>query len=339
MCADFRNVEADYLPSATYERLKPAVAGNTINGLGETLPRRPSSVFHRVEFEHPWSAVQNWFYEETDKVPELFEPIKHCMDLEAEPHSPIAATPEHDNAAAWTQRIRKFALGETAAETIGVARMNREWIYQDIDADEITEPYIVVLGGRMEYAKLAQAPSIPAQAEIMKTYARVHDAARLVAEWIRGKGWHAHGYGRPVSGKVNIIPAAIAAGVGELGKHGSLMSRELGANMRLSYVLTELPLVPASSPIDLGVDDFCTNCRLCTNACPPSAIADEKQTVRGVERWYVDFDKCVPYFAERRSCGICLAVCPWARPDVSITRLSEKMLARRERQSESHDEG
>jgi epoxyqueuosine reductase QueG len=38
--------------------------------------------------------------------------------------------------------------------------------------------------------------------------------------------------------------------------------------------------------------------------------------VRGVERWYVDFDKCIPYFAEAASCGICIAVCPWTRPDV-----------------------
>jgi epoxyqueuosine reductase QueG len=38
--------------------------------------------------------------------------------------------------------------------------------------------------------------------------------------------------------------------------------------------------------------------------------------VRGVERWYVDFDKCIPYFAEAASCGICIAVCPWTRPSV-----------------------
>jgi epoxyqueuosine reductase QueG len=38
--------------------------------------------------------------------------------------------------------------------------------------------------------------------------------------------------------------------------------------------------------------------------------------VRGVERWYVDFDKCIPYFSEAASCGICLAVCPWTRPNV-----------------------
>jgi ferredoxin len=38
--------------------------------------------------------------------------------------------------------------------------------------------------------------------------------------------------------------------------------------------------------------------------------------VRGVKRRYVDFDKCIPYFAESASCGICFAACPWTRPNV-----------------------
>lgn len=34
------------------------------------------------------------------------------------------------------------------------------------------------------------------------------------------------------------------------------------------------------------------------NSSPPSAIIQHKQMVRGVERWYVDFNKCIPYFAD-----------------------------------------
>ena len=30
------------------------------------------------------------------------------------------------------------------------------------------------------------------------------------------------------------------------------------------------------------------SCQICTNACPPGAIVENKQMVRGVERWYVD---------------------------------------------------
>jgi epoxyqueuosine reductase QueG len=76
-----------------------------------------------------------------------------------------------------------------------------------------------------------------------------------------------------------------------------------------------MPLLP-TAPHRFGADEFCANCQVCTQACPPGAITPNKQMVRGVERWYVDFDKCIPYFAEAASCGICIAECPWTRPSV-----------------------
>jgi hypothetical protein len=30
----------------------------------------------------------------------------------------------------------------------------------------------------------------------------------------------------------------------------------------------------------------------------------------------LDLDKCIPYFAEAASCGICIADCPWTSPAV-----------------------
>jgi NAD-dependent dihydropyrimidine dehydrogenase PreA subunit len=54
----------------------------------------------------------------------------------------------------------------------------------------------------------------------------------------------------------------------------------------------------------------------------------EKQVLRGVERWYVDFDKCIPYFVENHGCGICIGVCPWSEEGRGET-LMQKMLARR----------
>jgi epoxyqueuosine reductase len=37
-----------------------------------------------------------------------------------------------------------------------------------------------------------------------------------------------------------LIPAAIEAGLGELGKHGSMIHRQFGANFGLARVLTDL---------------------------------------------------------------------------------------------------
>ena len=82
-----------------------------------------------------------------------------------------------------------------------------------------------------------------------------------------------------------------------------------------------------------GVDDFCTHCQVCTRACPPDAIFEDKQWVRGTKKWYVNFDKRIPYFTETFACGICLAMCPWSLPDVA-PRLAAKLKRRRTAMSE-----
>ncbi len=72
------------------------------------------------------------------------------------------------------------------------------------------------------------------------------------------------------------------------------------------------------------------NCRVCEYACPPEAIGPVKQMVRGNERWYVDFDRCLPFFNETYGCAICIAVCPWSRPGVG-QNLAAKLARRADR--------
>jgi epoxyqueuosine reductase len=141
----------------------------------------------------------------------------------------------------------------------------------------------------------------------------------------------AHNYERlkqVPSDETNGIGVTDIGDLGELGKHGSLISRQFGSGVRLAGVTTDMPLV-ATAPDRFGADEFCQTCQVCTQACPPGAITEHKQLVRGVGRWYVDFDKCIPYFAESASCGICIAECPWTRPHVRPKLLAT--MARRNR--------
>ncbi|MEL6132256.1 MAG: 4Fe-4S dicluster domain-containing protein, partial [Bacteroidota bacterium] len=89
---------------------------------------------------------------------------------------------------------------------------------------------------------------------------------------------------------------------------------------------TDIPLAVDRAE-EIGVDEFCLSCQICSCNCPPQAISDTKQMVRGEEKWYVDFDKCIPYFVDHDGCGICLEVCPWSEPGRG-SLISEKMLAR-----------
>ena len=47
----------------------------------------------------------------------------------------------------------------------------------------------------------------------------------------------------------------------------------------------------------------------------------------GETKWYVDFDKYIPYFVDYKTCDICLVVCPWSRPGVANNLLTK--MARR----------
>ena len=134
-------------------------------------------------------------------------------------------------------------------------------------------------------------------------------------------------------GKITLIPPALACGFGELGKHGSLITPEMGASFRLSAVLTDAPFAP-TPPREFGIDDFCASCRVCEDACPPEAIFSEKQTVRGVKEVVCRFDKCLPFFNQTHGCAICIAVCPWSRPGVG-ENLAAKLARRAERLQEA----
>jgi epoxyqueuosine reductase len=206
---------------------------------------------------------------------------------------------------------------------VGMVPMNQDWVFQGFS---VKEKWIIMLGFRMNYDELSKLPHADGANEVLKVYADGQETATAMANWLRTQGWDASGYCGPMASPITMIPPALAAGLGELGKHGSIINRELGANMRLAYVLTDIPLL-ANSQDEFGADDFCSRCQVCTRECPADAISSDKQWVRGVEKWYVNFDKCVPYFNDTLGCGICLAVCPWSRPGVAPNLL--KKLARR----------
>ncbi len=289
------------------------VSGNSINGVGETLPRRPSPFFWHTPDLHPWGDLQFLARENSRKCPgsmEAFHGAYTYPEL-----IPVAAARNESSPQNLAEDIKRFALSHEA-DDIGIAAMSQMYVFEGYVIDH---PWVIVLALSHDYERLREVPSDETNGigvcDVGDQYARGTRASYALANWIRLQGYDADPYPGPMAGALLLIPPAIDAGLGELGKHGSLISPRFGAGVRLAGVTTDMPLV-STGPVHFGADEFCATCQVCTQACPPGAITPQKQIVRGVERWYVNFDECIPYFAEAASCGICIAECPWTRPSV-----------------------
>jgi Pyruvate/2-oxoacid:ferredoxin oxidoreductase delta subunit len=315
-------------PAPVYEfryRSEPR-SGNVINGLGDATRRRATPVFHstgRGGDRQPlaWEAMDNFF--NLVASPACMWQVLRTVWQRRRYAGPTATQrlPVEDPAAMAAQiKHQAFELGAGLA---GVSEIDEDALYEGYPAPPFR--YAISLGIPMNREEMLHVPHARAAVEVMRTYRRAGRIAIELAAYIRSLGWPAQAYADGED--VLQIPMALKAGLGELGKHGSMISEEFGSNFRLAAVMTDIPMA-LDSPVDIGVDDLCLTCQACTKDCPADAILDTKQMVRGVEKWYVDFDKCIPYFSKTEGCGICIEVCPWSEPGRG-PKLSQKLLSRR----------
>lgn len=318
-----------YRPFTPHPGFKAALpdgySGNAVNGLGETEIRSPTMVWWTPDMETAsFGAAQRWFYQNEEPDAEMLELRKARLAAVDAELPEVASERVERTAEDWTAALSRF-VDAGDVEMMGVARMQPEWVFDHASVDL---PSVVMLGVQHIYDELKHVPDLRGGKDVTRQYWRAAAATKKVAAWIRDQGWQAEPVTGPMTGSILMIPPALECGFGELGKHGSLINAEFGSAFRLGAVLTDAPF--ATTPgRSFHVDDFCRACRICEDACPPLAIGPEKQIVRGEEKWYVDFDRCIPFFAETSGCAICIAVCPWSRPGVG-ENLAAK-LARRAR--------
>jgi len=228
----------------------------------------------------------------------------------------------------------KAAARWFGAGMVGICEVNHAWIYShwgDYNTfhsgglaktgDPIEIPswlkYAVVMIVEMDYEDIKRSPALDASTSL--AYSKMAFVAASLATYIRQFGYDAMPSGNDFA---LDIPLAIDAGLGELGRHGQLITDEYGPRVRICKVFTDLPL-KVDGPVDLGVQAFCERCELCAEKCPSGAIMNGERTDKAwdvsnnvnVLKWPIKAMKCLYWWEKNKShCSNCIRVCPFNKP-------------------------
>ena len=222
------NPDPDFVPDPELLDRFPEISGNAVNGLGEAEVRRPSPFFWHPPERETHGELRNY-------VMDLFMSLRDggtdWGDVGDRGPEPVAPAVERQTGTAeeLTKAVREFAHANEA-DMLRVTEMNPLWVYEGYAVDE---PRLIVLGLAQSYDKMKHAPPRPgnhhSNTEVRRQYNRGARASKNLSNFIRGIGYQATPHFGPDAEALNLIPAALQAGLGELGKHGSIINRENSA--------------------------------------------------------------------------------------------------------------
>jgi epoxyqueuosine reductase QueG len=180
---------------------------------------------------------------------ELFARIEARVPLQdGEPAANRRELGTPEQASATVKELAR-ALG---ADMVGIAPVDPHYVYDGVDG---LGGFAIVFAIAMDYeGELLELPRPETNVEYIRVYELLSRLGVELARWLRDRG-HAARAHTLRDEQLAMIPHAYAAGLGELGKHGSLINRELGCAFRLGVVTTELPLA-VDAPRDDGIQDF-----------------------------------------------------------------------------------
>ena len=144
----------------------------------------------------------------------------------------------------------------------------------------------------------------------------IKDKLKQLLHYIREEVGDVHGRAFVDSAPVLDKAWAAKSGLGWMGKHSNLLTKQAGSFYFIAELIVDLDL-----HYDTAVTNHCGACTACIDACPTEAI---------VAPYVVDGSKCISYFTiELKNeipsnvrghfddwifgCDVCQDVCPWNR--------------------------
>lgn len=255
------------------------------------------------------------------------------------PPNPVELSPEQATRA--VKKVAKF-LG---ADLVGITHLDERWLYSgyfcrggntaegpivvgDFEKAGLQEDgtlgiprsmkYVIALAFKQDLTAARTGTTFVASSTVGQGYMDMAIGSYGLSEFIWGLGYQALPSGNDLG---LSTPFAVAAGLGEMGRSGILVTMEHGPNVRLAKVVTDLPLIE-DKPRDFGVREFCNACKKCADLCPSGAIphgAMQKEAVcmsnlPGTLKWHVDVEKCYKFWNDNGcDCAQCQGICPYTK--------------------------
>jgi len=236
---------------------------------------------------------------------------------------PVTNSPEANS------RIVKKAAKFFGADLVGICKVHPNLVYSheydllNMEHRPLELPEgcdnAIVMAVEMDYDLVTYSPDALCGAATGLGYSRMAFVANLLAAFIRGLGYRAIPSGNDTA---LSIPLAMAAGLGELGRNGLLITEQFGPRVRICKVFTDMPL-ETDQYRPFGVKEFCQVCKKCAQHCPSQSISYGDPTTEGpsisnhsgVLKWYINPETCFLFWVKNwMDCSNCIKVCPFNKP-------------------------
>jgi len=202
-------------------------------------------------------------------------------------------------------KARELGFGE-----VGFTKFDKRYTFTS-KKKWVKYPHAICMALEQDYVQTQSLPSMDAEYAHFGTYEMEGAFLLDLADYIRSLGYHAQIHS-PNDNSAPYIPMFVAAGLGQLGANGQLLSPHFGSRARLAIITTDAP-VTYDQPVDYGIHQFCQVCQVCVNRCPGRAIVPNKVWYRGVEKNKLIYERCRPVMARYDGCAVCMKTCPVQR--------------------------
>ena len=199
-------------------------------------------------------------------------------------------------------KAREFGFGE-----VGFTRYDRRYVFS-AKKRWAKFDHVICLSWEQDYGPTQTLPSLESERAHFGVYETSGPKTLELADHIRSLGYHAQVHS-PNDNSAVYHAMFVAAGLGQMGHNGQLLSPHFGSRARLMLITTDAP-VTYDPPVDYGIHKFCEQCQVCVDRCPGRALGREKVWYRGVEKTKLIYDRCRPLVVEYEGCGVCMKVCP-----------------------------